>query len=732
MHLLALQGGVIGDGTQAVDLCQDPADIVFISAADSELAALARARDTLDFGPSLRLANQMALSHNMSVDLYVDKVVAHARLVILRLLGGASYWAYGLEQVAECVARSGAALAVLPGDAQPDPELSARSTLPAETVALLHGYLREGGPENLQNMLRACAHLLGEAESPPAPVPLLKAGLYWPGRGISEFEAVSAAWRRTAPCGAIIFYRALIEGANTGPVDALVEALEGQGLNPLPVFISSLKEEVSAATLRALFERATPQVILNATGFAVSAGANAGSVNPLAEPDCPVLQLVFSGSSREEWAAGQQGLNARDLAMNVVLPELDGRVLARAVSFKRPAERHAATQCEIVTYAAEPDRVDFCARLAARWARLARIPNAEKRVAIILANYPNRDARIGNGVGYDTPASTLAILQALKQQGYDTGALPRDAAALIAALKAGPTNAPGTKRRAADAQLSLAAYRKAFAQLPESVRAQVRERWGAPENDPFVREGAFHLALKRFGNVVVGIQPARGYNIDPRETYHDPALVPPHGYLAFYMWLRDAFGAQALIHNGKHGNLEWLPGKALALSAQCYPEAVLGPLPNIYPFIVNDPGEGTQAKRRTAAVIIDHLTPPLTRAESYGPLKDLEALIDEYFLASGLDERRLALLRERILDLAHVTGLDSDAGIAAGEADEAALQKIDTYICELKEAQIRDGLHILGSLPSGAQERDLLVALTRAPRGMGEKGDASLIRAIRA
>ncbi len=278
--------------------------------------------------------------------------------------------------------------------------------------------------------------------------------------------------------------------------------------------------------------------------------------------------------------------------------------------------------------------------------------------------------------------------------------------------------------------LSLEDYRNHFAALPKSIRAQINQRWDQPEGDPFFAGGAFHLAVRLYGNVAVAIQPARGYNIDPKSTYHDPALVPPHGYLAFYFWLRHHFGAHALIHNGKHGNLEWLPGKANALTSACYPEIAHGPLPQLYPFIVNDPGEGTQAKRRTGAVIIDHLTPPLTRAETYGPLKDLEALIDEYYLASGLDRRRLAALKRDILDLTRGHRLDLDAGFTGD--DDSDLRKLDAYLCDLKEAQIRDGLHILGSSPEGRLEADLLVALTRVPRGLGEGGDQSLIRALAA
>ncbi len=730
MHILATQSGVIGDTLEPVDLAQEPGDIVVISAADSELAALARAHDAICDGPSLRLANFMALTHNYSVDLYVEKTLAKAKLIVLRLLGGAAYWPYGLEQIETLAREENIKLAVLPGDAKPDAGLLAHSTVCEHEAQLLWGYLTQGGPENMGGFLQACAHLTGSGEAPPAPRPLLKSGLYWPGMTTPSLTDVKMHWSEGAPVAAITFYRSLIEGANTAPVDAMIEALCARGINALPIFVSSLKDEVSAATVVELFGSTSPAIVLNATSFAVAAFSGNRSDTPFSGADCPILQMVFAGSSHEAWQQNAQGLNARDLAMNVVLPELDGRILTRAVSFKSDAKRHKATQTSIVTYEAEQGRIEFVADLAANWLGLRETKAGKRRVALILANYPNRDGRIGNGVGYDTPASTVNLLNALKSDGYEVSDYPEDGTVLIHKLLEGPTNAKDAMRAASDAQLSLDKYLGHYAKLPLAMRAQVEERWGAPCDDPFVRGGAFHLAVRIYGNVAVAVQPARGYNIDPAETYHDPSLIPPHGYFAFYIWLREVFGAQAVLHNGKHGNLEWLPGKALALSNACYPEAALGALPNIYPFIVNDPGEGTQAKRRSSAVIVDHLTPPLTRAESYGPLKDLEALIDEYYLASGLDPRRTQLLREHILDLVRSNGLDEDSGISGSDSEDTALLKLDTYICELKEAQIRDGLHILGQAPGGVQETDLLVALTRVPRGIGEGGDCSLVRAL--
>jgi len=332
----------------------------------------------------------------------------------------------------------------------------------------------------------------------------------------------------------------------------------------------------------------------------------------------------------------------------------------------------------------------------------------------------------------------VELLNAMAVNGYRVTTIPADGEALIARMMAGPTNDfKALASRDVSETLSLADYQIFLSQLPGAVRDAVTEKWGPPEEDPFYQPGEvdcgrFAISAFRLGNVAVCLQPARGYNIDPKQTYHDPDLVPPHNYLAVHAWLRNEFRAQAVVHFGKHGNLEWLPGKALALSEDCFPEAALGPMPNVYPFIVNDPGEGTQAKRRTSAVIVDHLTPPLTRAESYGPLKDLEQLVDEYYEASGIDPRRLKVLTRDILELCHTTGLDADCGIIEADDDNTALGKLDNYLCELKEMQIRDGLHVFGVTPEGRLLDDLLTALVRVPRGAGENGDASLQRALAA
>ncbi|UYV37610.1 cobaltochelatase subunit CobN [Rhodobacteraceae bacterium D3-12] len=742
MHLLAATPGQIDDGKEPVDLGQTPADLIFISAADTELAALSEARSEMTAPPSLRLANLTHLQHPMSVDLHLDNTATKSRMVVARVLGGMGYWRYGVEQYAARCHEAGVPLVLLPGDDKPDDELRGLSTISNADYDALWAYLVEGGPQNATRFLAYAAAMLSNGEKPGPASPLLRAGVYWPGAGVADLSAARENWVADAPVVPVIFYRALVQGAGLNPVNRLTRALLRAGLNPLPIFVASLKDPVSVATLDHLFTQTQPAVILNATAFATGSphADDATTNNPLAMPSAngaPIFQTVFAGTTEEAWRDGLTGLSARDIAMNVALPEVDGRVLTRAISFKGEAFFDEATQCPIATYRAQGDRIDFVAQLTANWAALRSTANGDRRVALVLANYPNKDGRLANGVGLDTPAATIHALNLLADNGYRVLNAPADSNALMQAILAGPTNwLTDRATRSGGVQMSMADYQIDYAQLPWPLREAIETRWGKPEQDPFYTEGSvdcghFSLSVLQYGNVVVGIQPARGYNIDPTDTYHSPDLVPPHNYLAFYFWLRHQFRANAIVHMGKHGNLEWLPGKALALSQECWPEATLGPTPHIYPFIVNDPGEGTQAKRRAQAVIIDHLTPPLTRAETYGPLRDLEALVDEYYEAAGVDPRRIDHLRREILTLTATTGIDQDVGMT-GTDEDTDLAKLDAYLCELKEAQIRDGLHIFGQSPTGEQERDLLIALTRVPRGDGTGADASLIRALAA
>ena len=453
-----------------------------------------------------------------------------------------------------------------------------------------------------------------------------------------------------------------------------------------------------------------------------------------------MFQVIFSSSTEEVWEAELNGLSGRDIAMNVALPEVDGRVLSRAVSFKGESFFDNVTECSITTYRARGDRIAFVSSLTKNWCALREVKNQHRKAAFIMANYPNRDGRLANGVGLDTPESIITVSKELKENGHQLDDFPESSSELMQILTSGPTNwLPDRAEKTGGEFYLLESYLKEYKKLPYDFRSKVEDRWGSPEDDPFItslskkgqnrKDKGFALSIHRFNNVIVGLQPARGYNIDAKETYHSPDLMPPHNYIAFYFWIRFDFKTHAIVHMGKHGNLEWLPGKSLALSNSCTPEAILGPTPHIYPFIVNDPGEGTQAKRRAQAVIIDHLTPPMARAETYGALRELEGLIDEYYEAYSIDQRRIKILQKEILSLTGSSGLIDDVGLS-GKGDESDLAKLDAYLCDLKEAQIRDGLHIFGLAPTGNLARDLVISLTRLPRNDGRNGNSSLTQAI--
>ncbi|RMN19430.1 Cobaltochelatase subunit CobN, partial [Pseudomonas cannabina] len=734
MHLLRTQpGGFVPDDNIA-DLGQTPAELVILCSGDSSLALLAEAAQQLpeDY-PSLRLANPMQVQNHASVDLYVDEVLRHAKVILISLHGGIGYWRYGVERLMELAAR-GVQVILVPGDDRPDPELSDLSTVPATERDRLWQFLRQGGLQNALDLYRCMAsQWLGRDYPWAEPRPLPRTAVYHPQRATASLPDWQADWHAEQPVVALLFYRSHLQAANTGFIDEFCTRLQAQGINPLPIAVASLKEPACFVQVENWLDEADAELILNTTGFAQSS-PEAPHLRPFRR-NVPVIQAICAQDNEPAWEASEQGLGARDLAMHIALPELDGRIISRPISFKDLAWRSERSQSDVVCYRAQPDRMDFVAQLARRWIELARLPNADKRVALILANYPTRDGRIGNGVGLDTPAAALNILRAMQAEGYPLAQLPDSGTELIQQLLGGVTNdLDSIDQRPCQQSMALDEYLAAFHELPQSNRDAVTARWGAPDADPMFRGGRMMIAGLRFGLTFVGIQPARGYQVDPSAVYHDPDLVPPHGYLAFYFWLRKAYGAHAVVHVGKHGNLEWLPGKGVGLSRTCWPDAVLGAMPNIYPFIVNDPGEGAQAKRRTQAVIIDHLMPPLTRAETYGPLRDLELLADEFYEAQLLDPRRARELQRDILELVRETRIDRELALDVStdsDADAAVwLPRLDTYLCDLKESQIRDGLHIFGQSPEGRLRTDTLLALLRIPRGDGRGAQSSLLRAL--
>ncbi len=741
MHrLAATPGGWTPDTDGVIFVEQTPAPLVWLTAADTEIQCLATVAAIAPALPALRVANLLQLQQQLAIDAYGEAVLSHAQVIVLRLLGGRAYWSYGLEVTHAIATHTGAHLIVLPGDDRPDPDLMSHSTVPLAVAHHLWRYVTEGGVDNLcHGLMAVCDRCLGTQFAPPDPIPVPKVG-------VCPLPIPAVFTPPHYGTVGILFYRAHYLAGNLAPIVALCQALGDRGLIPRPLYVSSLQDpEVQADLLEHLMPKDAPasiDLLLNTTSFSV-AQLDTGTprLDLWQALDVPVLQVILSGGTQARWAQNPMGLSPRDIAMNVALPEVDGRIITRAISFKTAAARDRAIETEVVTYEPVGDRVQFVAELAARWVALRQTPPAQRRIALILANYPTQDGRLANGVGLDTPQSCVEILHALQTAGYTVAPLPQTGDELIQWLtSASVTNDPeGQGYRPIPQSLSLAEYRQFWDTLPPTVQQGVSNRWGTPETELAHWAGRSPTAIPipglQLGHVFIGVQPSRGYDRDPSLNYHAPDLEPTHAYLAFYAWLRNPFGAQAVVHVGKHGNLEWLPGKGIGLSPNCYPEVAFGPLPHLYPFIVNDPGEGAQAKRRAQAVIIDHLTPPLTRAELYGDLQILEGWVDEYYEAQSLDPTRLPGIRDRILTLLAETHLAPElTAFRAAKSSPATedfatlLPVLDGYLCELKEAQIRNGLHIFGRCPKGEQLRDLLVAIARHPT----PGRVGLTRAIAA
>ncbi len=746
MHkLAALPGGWNPNTEGVIFIEQSPAPIVFLTYADTDIQTIAAAHDSLDNDfPDIRVVNLLNLQQQLSIDVYVETVLSKAQVVILRLLGGSAYWSYGLERIKETVELSNAALFVLPGDNAPDLDLISHSTVSLAVVNQLWRYLIEGGKENFVNALRFISDTCLQTKYiPAAPKSVPEIGIYqWQNqidknslenlnielKNVKSDKLNGMASLRSC---AVLFYRSHYLAGNTTAIDCLCQSIVSQNLHPIPIFISSLRNVELQQQLLALLQENPIKALLNTTSFSLAKMGESAQLQFWQQLNVPVLQVILSSSTLEQWESSLQGLMPRDVAMNVALPEVDGRIITRAISFKSVQTWNEKLETNVVVYQPKSDRTDFIADLAANWVNLANTTPKDRKVALILANYPNKDGRIANGVGLDTPASCIKILEALQQSGYTVTAMPKTVEELIQRLTTGITNDPEScASRPTYQSLSIEEYQQYWNTLPVTVQQGITDRWGdvgANGRSPLQELPLQELTMSnqvpikipgiQLGNIFIGIQPSRGYDRDPSLNYHAPDLEPTHEYLAYYHWLRSCFGVQAIVHVGKHGNLEWLPGKSLALSASCYPEVALQTIPNIYPFIVNDPGEGSQAKRRSQAVIIDHLTPPLTRAELYGGLEKLEALIDEYYEAQSLDPTRLSIISDRITKLVQQENLDQDLGIKPNETQTLAqfLSVADGYLCELKEAQIRDGLHIFGQCPQDEQLRDLIIAIARSP-----------------
>jgi len=694
MHVIFRESHGLEETETPTDLGQSPADLVVLSLSDSDLGAFAagwhRGGGPEGKLPTLRLANIVALKHPLSVDTYVEQTLEGAKGILIRLIGGVPYWPYGLQQIEALARRKGIALAVLPADGRPDSRLDAISTVPASTLKRLAHLCDTGGAVAAQAALAQMALAAGLYAGPvPGAKSLPSVGAWTPEDGVTC--PAPALFGADAPLVLVVFYRSYLVAADLAPIEAIFGALRVRGFRALGLFAPSLKAPGAREWLEGQVRHLSPAAIVNATSFSGRGGAGR---SPLDAADVPVFQVALATSTRSAWDEAERGLSPADLAMHVVLPEVDGRLFAGVASFKEPGAQD--THLEFARFAHQPhaERVEAVADRVAAWHRLSVTAAADRRPALVLATYPGREWNMAHAVGLDALASAEAILQDLSEAGY--------------AVDAG---APLHRALASErVQWPMAAYRAALATLPAPLRADLQEAWGAPEDDPDATEAGFVFAALRRGHALVALQPERGTPKTRDGDYHDLSRVPRHAYVAFYLWLQSQ--ADSLIHIGAHGTLEWLPGKAVALSETCWPEALIGAMPVIYPFIVNDPGEAAQAKRRIGAITLGHIPPPLKASETPQRLARLEALLDEFSNADGLDPRRRDRLMSDIRDEAHSLGVEQDLGIEATSCTSEAITRIDRFVCDVKEGQFGDGLHVWGRAPAADGPFDTATAAT--------------------
>jgi cobaltochelatase CobN len=711
--------------------------ILFLSNADTELLALGSIVHRLPAGfPPVRASHPGRLDGPPGL----DGVAA----VVVRLLGGRSAWEDAFDALRAGCAEADIPLVALGGEADPDAELTRLSTVPAGIARDAHRYLAAGGPDNVEQLLRFVADTVlvgGFGFDPPRPLPLTEV---WDGAGLGR---PGVERRPDRPLIGVVFYRAHRVAGNTQFVADLCAGIEAAGGDALPVSCYSLRPDaegrVEALELLAghgVDALVTTVLAMGRSGAERPAPPSSGAgfepdeddwqVPQLAALGVPVIQAPACNRPRDDWADDGAGLTPLDVAMGIAIPEFDGRIIGPAFAFKEQVDDGHELGTPVIASRTDPDRVARVAGLAVRHARLRNRPPAGKRVAVVLSAYPTKRSRLGNAVGLDTPASVIDLLHALRDDGYRVDRIPADGDALMAELADRLTyDRPTlTAEQAAlgAGRMPVADYLAWFATLPATARAEVTRLWGEAPGEVYVVDpatgGGPALVFPGLdlGGVLVTIQPPRGFGADPIGTYHAPDMPPPHHYLAFYRWLDTGWGADAVVHVGKHGTLEWLPGKANALSGACYPDAALGDVPLVYPFVVNDPGEGTQAKRRAHAVVIDHLVPPMTRAEATDDVARLETLLDAYANAQAMDPSKLPALRRQVWELLVEAEIHRDLGLEDGVAEDefdSMVLHVDGYLCALKDAQIRGGLHVLGRAPEGEALVDLVLAVTRLPQG---------------
>ena len=690
MHIIFREKKSIDETEIPIDLKQSPADIIVLSFSDSDLTAFASGwkrayKYSKGKFPSLRLANIQNLKHPLSVDTYLDKTLSHSKAVLIRLIGGVPYWEYGLNQVKKIAEKKNIVLAVLPADGREDKNLSNYSNIPSSTLKVLNNLCNTGCSVATHAALSQIAITAGIYSSIVVGDKFIPKFGYWSFSG-GVYSKIKKKRNKNKKLILIIFYKSFITSSDLNPIRVLAEELKKKDLSVISCFLPSLKEPESAKWIKYVIKENKPSAIINATSFS---SKNINGLSPLDFGNVPVFQISLSTNDKKLWKNDNRGLSPTDMVMHVALPEIDGRLFAGIASFKEKYKRDKFLEFTPIKHIADKERVISIVKKVKGWVRLQEIPNNKKKITFILSTYPGKPWLMGHAVGLDVFESVKSILQDLKIYGKND--------------KIDFAQNFNTKT----VNISIQKYYTYLNKLNKKLLKKITKVWGDPNQDENFKKGKFIFKAFFFKNCLIALQPERGNFYKRDDQYHDIELTPRHSYIAFYFWIKNEFKTDLILHVGAHGTLEWLPGKSVGLSSECWPEILTDSMPVIYPFIINDPGESAQAKRRINALTIGHIPPAMIKVGKVKKLSSLELLLDEFSNAEGLDPKRRDRLKVKIKEEVKRLGLENSLGISKNDKANNILTKIDKFVCDVKDSQFGDGLHIYGRPPNNQYSFDL-------------------------
>ena len=679
MHILFREQHGLEENEIPIDLDQKPSDLSFLSFSDSDLSGFAEGwkrgkKKSKTSYPSLRLANIDNLKHPLSIDTYIDKTLSKTKGILIRLIGGVPYWEYGLQEISNHANQNKIPLAVLPADGRVDERLDKISNLPISTLRRLSQLCEEGGPIACQAAIAQmgiAAGLYFEPTIGKKTIP--KFGFWTPRKNI--IETIKDLDKLKSPNILVVFYRSFLTANDLNPIKKIFYELEKYGFTLIGAFLPSLKEPESSKWLTENIKIIKPSSIINITSFS---GKNSEGTSPLDTSEFPVFQISLATSKKSIWSKEFRGLSPTDMSMHVTLPEIDGRIFLGVASFKEKLKKNLDLEFSQTKHVSFTEGINAISKKVNAWVKLQKKPISKKKLGFILSTYPGKNWQIGHAIGLDTLKSIETIIKDLK----------------IVSDNSKINYIENIKKN--KILWSLDDYLEALSNIPKSLKEELFKIWGNPTQDSNFSNNNFHFKCFYIGNSIIATQPERGKRENRLNDYHDDSLVPCHSYVAFYLWLKHVFNCEAVIHLGAHGTLEWLPGKSIALSQKCWPEVLINDMPVIYPFIINDPGEAVQAKRRINAVTIGHIPPPLIKSGQVKKFEFIETLLDEYSNADVLDPKRRERLKFDILDEAKSIGLKKILGISNDLSDNKFLSMIDRFVCDIKDTQFGKGLHIFG------------------------------------